>query len=64
MTPDGSTKRVDEMEKCGHYKRWRDDFAITKQLGIDYLRFGPPYYATHVGPGKYDWDFPTRRSGR
>jgi beta-glucosidase/6-phospho-beta-glucosidase/beta-galactosidase len=55
--PGGATKRVDEMEKCGHYKRWRDDFAAIRQLGIEYLRFGPPYYATHVAAGKYDWDF-------
>jgi len=28
-----------------------------KELGIDYLRFGPPYYVTHTGPGRYDWQF-------
>ena len=55
--PDGSRARVDEMEKCGHYERWREDFTLTKKLGIDYLRFGPPYYATHTGPGRYDWGF-------
>ena len=21
------------------------------------LRYGPPYYKTHLGPGRYDWDF-------
>jgi beta-glucosidase/6-phospho-beta-glucosidase/beta-galactosidase len=55
--PDGSRARVDEMEKCGHYGRWREDFTVTKELGIDYLRFGPPYYSTHTGPGQYDWEF-------
>ena len=55
--PDGSTKRVDEMAKCGHYARWRDDFQLVKELGIECLRYGPPYYTTHLGPGKYDWDF-------
>jgi hypothetical protein len=24
--PGGSIKRVDEMEKCGHYKNWQLDF--------------------------------------
>jgi beta-glucosidase/6-phospho-beta-glucosidase/beta-galactosidase len=57
MLPGGKTARVDEMEKCGHYKRWRDDFEVTRELGIEYLRFGPPYYATHLGPGRYEWDF-------
>jgi beta-glucosidase/6-phospho-beta-glucosidase/beta-galactosidase len=26
-------------------------------MGITHLRYGPPYYKTHLGPGKYDWDF-------
>lgn len=55
--PDGSTKRVDEMEKCGHYRHWEHDFHLVRQLGIEYLRFGPPYYKTHLAPGKYDWEF-------
>jgi beta-glucosidase/6-phospho-beta-glucosidase/beta-galactosidase len=55
--PDGSTKRVDEMEKCCHYKNWELDFRLTKEQGIEFLRYGPPYYKTHTAPGKYDWDF-------
>ncbi len=55
--PDGTRHRVDEMEKCGHYRRWRDDFALAKDIGCDALRFGPPYYATHLGPDRYDWQF-------
>lgn len=56
--PDGSTRRVDEMERCGHYERWRDDFALVRELEIDYLRYGPPLYRVHLGPGRYDWSFP------
>src|ERR1051325_3401286 len=55
--PNGNTKRVDEMEKCRHYQHWRDDFSLVKELDIEFLRYGPPYYSTHTGPGKYDWDF-------
>ena len=55
--PDGSSKRVDEMEKCGHYENWQQDFQLVKDLGICFLRYGPPYYKTHVAPGKYDWGF-------
>jgi beta-glucosidase/6-phospho-beta-glucosidase/beta-galactosidase len=55
--PDGSRHRVDEMAKCGHYDRWRHDFALAREIGCDALRFGPPYYATHLGPGRYDWSF-------
>jgi beta-glucosidase/6-phospho-beta-glucosidase/beta-galactosidase len=47
--------RVDEMEKCGHYEKWRQDFECTAQLGIRFLRYGPPLYCTHLAPGRYDW---------
>jgi beta-glucosidase/6-phospho-beta-glucosidase/beta-galactosidase len=55
--PNNENIRVDEMESCGHYERWREDFELTKQLGINWLRYGPPYYRTHLAPGRYDWDF-------
>jgi beta-glucosidase/6-phospho-beta-glucosidase/beta-galactosidase len=55
--PDGSIKRVDEMEKSSHYQYWDTDFALTKELGINVLRYGPPYFSASRGPGSYDWDF-------
>ena len=55
--PGGTTARVDEMAKAGHYDRWREDFALVADLGLAYLRYGPPYYRTHLGPGRYDWSF-------
>lgn len=54
---DGRDHRVDEMAKCHHYERWREDFHLVKEIGLDFLRYGPPYYREHVGPGKYDWAF-------
>ena len=55
--PGEAIKRVDEMEKTFHYKHWEKDFSIVKELGIEFLRYGPPYYKTHTGPGSYDWSF-------
>jgi beta-glucosidase/6-phospho-beta-glucosidase/beta-galactosidase len=55
--PDGRTHRVDEMERCGHYRRWREDFALVRELGLRWLRYGPPYYLAHTGAGRYDWGF-------
>ncbi len=55
--PDGKRVRMDEMERCGHYQRWREDFQLVRDLGIGCLRYGPPYYRTHLGPGRYDWSF-------
>lgn len=57
LLPDGKTKRVDEMEKTDHYQRWKEDFQLVKDVGIEFLRYGPPYYSTHLGPGQYDWSF-------
>jgi beta-glucosidase/6-phospho-beta-glucosidase/beta-galactosidase len=57
LLPNGNTKRVDEMEKTGHYQQWQLDFQLVKEMGIEFLRYGPPYYNTHIGPGQYDWSF-------
>lgn len=54
---EGKTIRQDEMAKTKHYERWRDDFRLLQELGIEYLRYGPPYFSTHIGLGKYDWSF-------
>src|SRR2546421_7522138 len=54
---EGKTIRRDEMEECGHYQRWQEDFQLVKELGIEHLRYGPPLYRAHVAAGKYDWSF-------
>ena len=61
--PDGRNLRVDEMAKCGHYERWREDFDLVRELGLEFLRYGPPYYRGHRGPGRYDWDFADQTLG-
>jgi len=53
----GKRVRIDQMEKCGHYERWREDFRLVRELGLEYLRYGPPYYRIHTGPEQYDWTF-------
>src|SRR3954464_10741310 len=49
--------RVDEMEKCGHYDQWRRDFTLVQEMGISYLRYGPPLHRTWLGANRYDWSF-------
>jgi beta-glucosidase/6-phospho-beta-glucosidase/beta-galactosidase len=56
-TIDGGRLRVDELEKCGHYQHWETDFTLVKELGITFLRYGPPLHRTFPGAGRYDWDF-------
>jgi len=56
-TIDNGRTRVDQMDVCGHYKHWRTDFALLEEMGIHYLRYGPPIHTTFRGPGRYDWEF-------
>jgi beta-glucosidase len=59
-TIDGGRTRIDEMASCRHYERWRDDFALLDEIGIGYLRYGPPIHTTWLGVGRYDWEFADR----
>ena len=49
--------RVDEMEKCGHYTHWKRDFELVQDLGVGYLRYGPPLHRVWLGRDRYDWSF-------
>ena len=53
----GGRLRVDQMESCGHYRYWRKDFDLVEEMGIRFLRYGPPLHTTLIGPDKYDWEF-------
>src|SRR5690349_14128916 len=48
--------RHDQMEKTGHYHRWREDIDLVKDLGTRYLRYGPTIHRTYVAPDKFDWE--------
>ena len=63
-TIDGGRTRIDEMEKCGHYRHWKTDFDLVKDLEICFLRYGPPIHKTFLGPGRYDWEFADLTFGR
>ncbi|MDB6027313.1 MAG: glycoside hydrolase family 1 [Verrucomicrobiales bacterium] len=49
--------RVDEMEKTGHYEKWRTDLDCVQDLGICFLRYGVPVHRVYLGPCKFDWEF-------
>jgi beta-glucosidase/6-phospho-beta-glucosidase/beta-galactosidase len=49
--------RVDQMDACGHYDQWRTDFDCVEEIGIQYLRYGPPLHTSFRAPGLYDWEF-------
>jgi uncharacterized protein (DUF362 family) len=53
----GETVRVDLMERTFHYRHWEHDLSLVRDLGLRYLRYGPPYYRMHTGPEAYDWEW-------
>ncbi|MFC7515368.1 family 1 glycosylhydrolase [Herbaspirillum sp. GCM10030257] len=56
-TIQGGRIRMDEMEKCGHYQHWLTDFDLVQELGVHFLRYGPPLHTSLLGPQRYDWSF-------
>ena len=56
-TIDNGRIRRDLLDECGHYERWAEDMALTRDLGLRVLRYGLPIHRVFLGPGRYDWDF-------
>ena len=55
--------RIDQMEKCGHYRRWQEDLDLVRELGIHYLRWGPPLLQDLPGAGPLRLGLDRRRPG-
>jgi beta-glucosidase/6-phospho-beta-glucosidase/beta-galactosidase len=53
----GGAIRRDLLAECGHYDHWEEDFALVRDLGVRFLRYGLPNHLVHLGPGHYDWSF-------
>jgi beta-glucosidase/6-phospho-beta-glucosidase/beta-galactosidase len=56
-TIEGGRWRIDELEATEHYRHWRRDLELVRDLGLRYLRYGPPLHRVFRGPGRYDWSF-------
>ncbi len=54
---DGRDQRVDQLESSFHYRHWREDLALVSELGLRFLRYGPPYHLVQQGPNRFDWEF-------
>ena len=48
-------QRVDELRDTGHYELWRTDLRLVRELGLRYLRYGPPIYRIFKDRNTYDW---------
>jgi len=48
-------QRVDQLRDTGHYEMWQTDLRLVRELGLRYLRYGPPMYKIFKGRGDYGW---------
>jgi beta-glucosidase/6-phospho-beta-glucosidase/beta-galactosidase len=46
---------LDEYELMGHYEHWREDLDLCKEIGVQALRWGIPWYKVEPEKGKFDW---------
>src|SRR4051812_28202210 len=56
-TIQGGRIRRDQLAECGFYDRWREDFALVREIGCGFLRYGPQLHTTLRGPGRHAWAF-------
>jgi putative effector of murein hydrolase LrgA (UPF0299 family) len=56
-TVQGGRWRMDQMQACGHYRHWRTDLALVREMGLRHLRYGPPLHLMLRGPRVVDWSF-------
>jgi beta-glucosidase/6-phospho-beta-glucosidase/beta-galactosidase len=59
-TIEGGRWRLDELDATDHYRYWQRDLELVRELGLRYLRYGPPLHRMLLGPGRYDWSFMDR----
>src|SRR4051812_17771806 len=53
-------RTLDEYELTGHYRKWRSDIDLMKELGVGTARYGVPWYRINPGPGRWRWEWADR----
>lgn len=48
---------LDEYELMGHYQHWREDLGLCKEIGVQALRWGIPWYKVEPEKGRFDWQW-------
>ena len=48
-------RALDEYQLMGHYRHWREDLQLARELGLQALRWGIPWYKVEPVQGKFDW---------
>ena len=50
-------RALDEYELMGHYNHWREDLGLARELGLNSMRWGVPWYRVEPESGKFDWSW-------
>jgi beta-glucosidase/6-phospho-beta-glucosidase/beta-galactosidase len=50
-------RALDEYQLMGHYEHWREDLALGRELGVQALRWGVPWYRVEPLPGEFNWQW-------
>ncbi|HEX6900423.1 MAG TPA: family 1 glycosylhydrolase [Thermoanaerobaculia bacterium] len=50
-------RALDEYQLMGHYEHWREDLALARELGVQAIRWGIPWYRVQPFPGEFDWSW-------
>ena len=50
-------RALDEYELMCHYKHWREDLGLAKELGLQAMRWGVPWHKVEPEPNKFDWSW-------
>lgn len=58
LAPHPTTGRtLDEYELTQHYRFWREDLALAKELGVGAIRYGVPWHRVNPAPGIWDYSW-------
>jgi beta-glucosidase len=50
-------RALDEYQLMGHYEHWREDLALARELNVQAIRWGIPWYRVQPFPGEFDWSW-------
>lgn len=50
-------RALDEYQLMGHYEHWREDLALARELSVQAIRWGIPWYRVQPFPGEFDWSW-------
>ena len=48
-------RTLDEYALTHHYRRWRADLDLMRELGVGMARYGIPWYRVNPAPGRWNW---------